>query len=64
MVQVTLSDGSVAHIYTGDRWQQAADGIKGHDPQVWLPLTFDNATGEVQQVKWVDSFTLDLRVHH
>ena len=27
-------------VYAGDRWQQAPDRVKAHDPQVWLPMDF------------------------
>ena len=30
-------------IWTGDRWQQAPDGIKGHEGQFWVSLSFDGA---------------------
>jgi beta-xylosidase len=46
-------------LWAGDRWQQSPDGIKGHDPQFWVPLVFDG-NGVVQPVKWVDNFTIDL----
>jgi hypothetical protein len=39
------------------RWQQSPDGLKGHDPQYWYPLSFD-ADGNVLPLEWVDSFTM------
>lgn len=47
------------YIWTGDRWQQSPDGLKGHDPQFWVPLQFNN-DGSIQPVKWVDQFELDI----
>ena len=61
VVQVELADGSAAYIWTGDRWQQSPDGTKGHDPETWLPLAFDDAAGgAILPVVWQDSFTLDV----
>jgi len=58
IVQVDTPNG-IEYIWTGDRWQQAPDGIKGHDPQYWVPLQFDS-NGMIQNVTWVDSFTMDV----
>ncbi len=41
------------------RWQQAPDGIKGHEPQYWTPLKFDD-DGMIEKMQWVDEFTLDV----
>ena len=57
---VDTADGSVEYLWVGDRWQQAPDGVKGHDPQTVLRLSFDDATGAVGLVRWVDNFTLDV----
>lgn len=46
-------------LWVGDRWQQSPDGLKGHDPQFVVPLTF-NADGTIAKVQWVDSFTIDV----
>jgi hypothetical protein len=59
--QAQLTDGSVAYIWTGDRWMQSPDGIKGHEPQFWAPLSFED-DGEISRVSWVDSFELDIAV--
>lgn len=58
VIEVETLSG-LAYVWTGDRWQQAPDGIKGHEPQFWVPLAFDPA-GQIGHVSWVDSFTLDL----
>lgn len=41
------------------RWQQAPDKIKGHEPQYWVPLTF-NEDGTIGKMQWVDEFLLDV----
>lgn len=38
---------------------QAPDGIKGHDPQFWVPLSF-REDGSIEEMSWVDSFTMDV----
>lgn len=55
LIRLDLEGGRV--IWTGNRWGQAPDGIKGHEPQAWLPLTFD-ARGAVQPLRWVDAFDI------
>ena len=40
-------------------YTQSPDGCKGHEPQYWFPLTFDNE-GVIGRVTWVDLFVLDL----
>ena len=44
-------------LWIGDRWQQAPDGLKGHDPQFGAPLVFD-AAGRVLEMSWLDNFTM------
>ena len=34
------SNGSVQLMWSGERWQQAPDGRKEHDPQAWVPIQF------------------------
>jgi hypothetical protein len=58
VIKVETKSGT-QYVWTGDRWQQAPDGIKGHEPQFWVPLNFQ-ANGDIEPVKWVDEFTLDL----
>jgi hypothetical protein len=41
------------------RWQQAPDGIKGHEPQFWTPLNIDE-NGIIGKMEWVDEFILDV----
>ena len=56
---VDTRSGEQAFIWIGDRWQQAPDGVKGHEPQFWAPLAFDDA-GAIAKVVWVANFTLDI----
>lgn len=58
VIEVPTATG-LEYVWTGDRWQQAPDGIKGHDPQFWVPLKFA-ADGSIARIEWVDSFTLDV----
>lgn len=52
---IRLPDGRI--VWTGNRWGQAPDGIKGHEPQAWLPLEF-NAAGAVLPMHWLDTWEL------
>jgi len=57
---ITVDTGNgIDHIWTGDRWMQAVDGVKGHEPQFWARLEFD-AAGRVQPLRWVDNVTLTM----
>eukprot|EP01047_Picozoa_sp_COSAG01_P050646 COSAG01_NODE_5140_length_4459_cov_2.660092_1_plen_388_part_00 len=49
---IQTEDGNF--IYAGDRWQQAPDKIKAHDPQVWLPLQF--AGDRILPLRMVNTF--------
>ena len=58
----SVSCGSnTTFIYTGDRWNSASDKEKGHDFQFWYPLTFDDISGLINMMHWVDNFTLVLQ---
>lgn len=52
---------STAHIWTGDKWQQAPDQDYDEQPQTWLPLNF-NDQGDPLPLEYVDRFTLDVAV--
>jgi len=56
VVQVQNSTLGVEYLWAGDRWQQAPDYLKGHDPQFWVPLTFNDSASPptIQHVIWVD----------
>ena len=36
VMEVPGSSGQSQFVWTGDRWQQAPDGIKGHEGQYWF----------------------------
>ena len=55
-MQVETSSGT-EYVWTGDRWMQAPDGQKGHEPQFWAVLRFDEE-GNVLPIEWVDEMTL------
>lgn len=59
--QVSSSTGETTYLWTGDRWMQSPDGLKGHEPQFWAPLQFD-AEGRIEEMQWVDTFVLDVDV--
>merc|ERR1719265_2458686 len=60
---VETASGNTEYIWTGDRWESAADGIKAHDLQYWTPLTWaHDAKAGVdlpQRLAWLDNFTID-----
>ena len=51
--------GESDFIWTGDRWMQAPDGIKGHEPQTWTRLSFDDADN-VLPLQWVDELEITM----
>ena len=53
LAELKQSDGSTMYLWSGDRWQQASDGLHGHDPQIWQPLVF-NSDDSIQNLKGVD----------
>ena len=59
VVEVQTPSGEVEYLWTGDRWMQSPDGLKGHEPQFWVPLSFTEE-GRVERVKWVDLFVMDV----
>ncbi|CAF1281689.1 unnamed protein product [Rotaria magnacalcarata] len=59
IIKVTNSTGYTTYVWTGDRWQQAPDGIKGHEPQYWVPLNFYEE-GTIGKMQWIDEFILDV----
>ena len=60
VIEVPTSDGGTEFVWTGDRWQDSPDGIFGHDPQTWLPLSFDSASLMPMPLQWVNNFTLNV----
>lgn len=61
VIQVPLVGGGTGFVWTGDKWQQSPNKMYDQQPQTWLPLTF-NATGGLQQLQYVDTFSLDVDV--
>ena len=53
------ADGVAQFIWVGDRWQQAPDGIKGHDPTYWGLLHFFS-NGSIVPMKFTDEFSVDV----
>lgn len=49
-------------MWTGDRWQSAADGIKAHDLQYWSVLQFKEVAGLdlPQQFTWEDQIVISV----
>jgi hypothetical protein len=43
----------------GDRWNDAPDGLFGHDPQTWAPMTFD-AKGSILPLAFHNNFSIEL----
>ena len=56
---ITARDGHEQHIYTGERYQTAPDGVFGHGYMYWQPLEYD-AAGVPKQLNWTDGFALGL----
>lgn len=60
VLPIHTADGGVSYVWTGDRWMQAPDGTKAHEPQSWLKLTF---AGEVLlPLRWSDTLELNVLV--
>jgi len=59
----TLPDGKGGQtfLYIGGRWGQSPDGLKGHEPQAYFPLSF-NDDGSIQHIVWNNSVSFDLAV--
>jgi len=52
--------GETQFMWQGDRWQSAPDGIKGHDMTYWGVIQWANASGGMQPMKSLDSFSLNM----
>ena len=59
VIQVPDSKGGVTFVWTGDLWQQAPDGIKGHEGQFWVPLHF-TGNGTISKVNHISQFSFDV----
>ena len=51
--------GAAQALWYGDGWQQAPDGLKGHDPLYTFPLTFA-ADGNITAMSFVPSFNISV----
>eukprot|EP00039_Didymoeca_costata_P030244 m.28605 g.28605 ORF g.28605 m.28605 type:complete len:471 (-) comp8015_c0_seq2:119-1531(-) len=56
---VPSSGGDTQYIWTGDRWQQSPDGLKGHEGQFWTVLEFDEE-GRIKPIQWEDTITFEV----
>lgn len=61
VMEVPLSDGSTAYVWTGDRWQQSPDHMYDSQPQTWVVLEFDG-DGRVLPMNVQETFELDIAV--
>lgn len=52
---ITLPNGLM--VWTGNRWGQSPNGLKGNEPLAWLPLEFDGAGG-LKDMAWVEAFEI------
>lgn len=59
VIRVRGDDGNETFVWTGDLWQQAPDGLKGHEGQYWSPLYF-TSNGSIEPMEYVESFVLDV----
>ena len=62
VIPIAQADGSVQYVWTGDRWQSAADGTKAHDLQYWSVLEFQNVDGIDLPVQftWQDEIQINV----
>jgi len=59
VLPIRTTSGKVEYIWTGDRWMQAPDGKKAHEPQFWGRLEFDEA-GILLPLRWADTLSIDM----
>ena len=59
VMPLQTADG-IRYIWMADLWGSASDNIKGHDYQYWgAPLEFD-PKGDIEPMKWVDTWHVKL----
>ena len=56
--QVNTTNNGIQYIWSGDRWQSALDGLKGHDFTYWQPMIFNGTN--IEKNYWMDQFELDV----
>ena len=54
-----IRDGQEHHLYTGERYQTAPDGVFAHGFMYWQPLEY-RVDGTPQALNWTDGFALNL----
>lgn len=64
VIQIPGPSG-IQHVWTGDRWHSAADGIKAHDLQYWSVLRFQSSDAAPSlelpvQFVWEDNITFEI----
>ena len=60
VITVPLANGDTAHVWTGDKWQQAPNGRYAQQPQTLVLLDFEGDT--LLPFTFRDNFTLDVAV--
>lgn len=58
-VSATPGGERTVFMYFGEHFKSSADGLKSHDLQSWIPLSFDGA-GRIVEMRNLDNFTLYL----
>lgn len=54
-----LPGGGAQRVLVFDAWQQAPDALKGHDPELWLPVEY-SPEGGLLPLRRVEAWTLDV----
>ena len=54
------TDKGVIPMFIGIRYGSAPDYRKDHDYQYWYPLSFNESSGLLNNVTWIDTFTVNL----
>ena len=57
------AEGRAQFMYRGDRWQQAPDQLKGHDPTAMAVLQFDHR-GHVKPLQYLDDFLITVSLEN
>ena len=57
-----ISSNETLHLYYGERFRSSYDGLKAHDFQTWLPITFIDVC--LQPLYFLDNFTLYVDVDY
>ena len=61
VIEAVQTNQTIVYIFVSDRWNSGS--LKSNDKQYWQSLQFDDTQTppRIQQLQWVDQFTLDLR---